>query len=63
MNDLVKDCRITGRQGQCNRRDIMVQEQYQTELVKVQQNVLRLGELANLAIKDSVEALDRKSVV
>jgi len=44
------------------RRDIMVQKQYQTELTNVQQNVLRLGELANSAIKDSVEALQDHNV-
>ncbi|MEA1909359.1 MAG: phosphate signaling complex protein PhoU [Euryarchaeota archaeon] len=36
---------------------MMVQEQYYKKLADIQQNVLRLGELANSAIKDSVEAL------
>jgi phosphate transport system protein len=40
----------------------MVQEQYYEELANVQQNVLRLGELANSAIKDSVEALQDHNV-
>ena len=40
----------------------MVKEHYHTELVKVQQNVLRLGELANSAIKESVEALQDQNV-
>ncbi len=35
----------------------MVQEQYHNKLANVQQNVLRLGELANSAINDAVEAL------
>nr|QNO43714.1 hypothetical protein PPMBPIKO_00002 [Methanosarcinales archaeon ANME-2c ERB4]QNO43898.1 hypothetical protein EHKOOOLC_00003 [Methanosarcinales archaeon ANME-2c ERB4]QNO44496.1 hypothetical protein ELEJOALA_00043 [Methanosarcinales archaeon ANME-2c ERB4]QNO44600.1 hypothetical protein JBICLBBK_00003 [Methanosarcinales archaeon ANME-2c ERB4]QNO45228.1 hypothetical protein KDMJNAGO_00043 [Methanosarcinales archaeon ANME-2c ERB4] len=40
----------------------MVQEQYYKKLVNMQQNVLRLGELANSAIKDSVEALQDHNV-
>ncbi len=40
----------------------MVQEQYYKKLVDIQQNVLRLGELANSAIKDSVEALQDHNV-
>ncbi len=40
----------------------MVQEQYHKKLVNIQQNVLRLGELANSAIKDSVEALQDHNV-
>ena len=40
----------------------MVQEQYYNKLVNIQQNVLRLGELANSAIKDSVEALQDHNV-
>ena len=40
----------------------MVQEQYYKKLVNIQQNVLRLGELANSAIKDSVEALQDHNV-
>jgi len=44
------------------RRDIMVQKQYHTELVNVQQNVLRLSKLANAAIKGSVGALQDHDV-
>ncbi len=40
----------------------MVQEQYYEKLVDIQQNVLRLGELVNSAIKDSVEALQDHNV-
>ena len=40
----------------------MVQEQYPTELVNVQQNVLRLSKLANAAIKGSVGALQDHDV-
>ena len=40
----------------------MVQKQYHTELVNVQQNVLRLSKLANAAIKGSVGALQDHDV-
>jgi phosphate transport system protein len=40
----------------------MVQKQYHTELVNVQQKVLRLSKLANAAIKGSVKALQDHDV-
>ncbi|MEA1905838.1 MAG: phosphate signaling complex protein PhoU [Euryarchaeota archaeon] len=45
-----------------NKEAMMVQEQYYMKLASIQQNVLMLGELANSAIKDSVEALQDHNV-
>ncbi len=39
------------------RRDMMVREQYHKEVAVVQQRVMKLGELANAAIKGSIKAL------